>query len=142
MEPGVPSLHKIIVSLTASVPAMANAWVLTFMATAMYSVMGVSFYRDTDTRNFGTFGKALFTMFQISTGDNWSDIVRTLTVEQTDAEAFASIVFFASYIVLVGIVLMQVVIAVLLEQFSVLRSNRMEGSFCQAYDCNPCPFLA
>lgn len=48
---------------------MANALVLTFMATAMYSVMGVSFYRDADTTNFGTFGNALFTMFQISTGD-------------------------------------------------------------------------
>jgi hypothetical protein len=68
--------------------------------------------------------------------------VRNLTVDQTDGEAFASITFFASYIVLVGIVLMQVVIAVLLEQFSLIRSNRLEDSFAKPFDCNPCPFGA
>jgi len=77
----IPSLQKIVVALYASIPAMSNAMALTFMVLAMYSVMAVTFFRESGEEYFGTFGRALFTLFQFSTGDGWSDVVRTIPYE-------------------------------------------------------------
>ena len=106
----IPSLQKIVVALYASIPAMSNAMALTFMVLAMYSVMAVTFFRETGEEYFGTFGRALFTLFQFSTGDGWSDVVRAIPYE-TDVDGISVSIFFVSFMIIVSIVLMQVVIA-------------------------------
>ena len=104
----LPSLRKIIVALYESIPAMLNAMLLTGMVLAMYGVMGVSFF-SYDQR-FQTFEVAIFTLFQASTGDGWSDIVRDL---YTDDPALRYVnvgvsFYFISFMLIVALILMQV----------------------------------
>jgi len=50
----------------------------TGLVTSIYSILGVSFFKgsgDVGEELFGTFFRALFTMFQVCTGDGWSDDV-------------------------------------------------------------------
>jgi hypothetical protein len=102
---------------------MSNAMGLTFMVLAMYSVMGVSLFGDLgEEKHFKTFSSAVFTLFQFSTGDGWSDVVRGLFDEEPSATAGTSI-FFVSFMIIVSLILMQVVIAVLLEEFSKISDN-------------------
>jgi hypothetical protein len=58
----------------------------------------------------------MFTMFQVFTGDGWSDILRTLFVEPEHIDLDVAM-FFVSYIFIAGIVLFNVVVAVLLDEF-------------------------
>ena len=136
----IPSLQKIIVALYASIPAMANAMALTLMVLAMYSVMAVTFYHESAEEYFGTFGKALFTLFQFSTGDGWTDVVRAIPFS-SEIDSLLLSVFFVSFMIIVSIVLMQVVIAVLLEEFSKIGSEEAGpiGSNTD-FDFSPNPF--
>jgi len=58
----------------------------------------------------------MFTMFQIFTGDGWSDIMRTLCRDSHSIDLDVAM-FFVSYIFIAGIVLFNVVVAVLLDEF-------------------------
>jgi len=68
---------------------------------------------------YGTFSRSLYTLFQVLTGESWSEaVVRPLIFG--DANKFAPWVamFFTVYILLTQVVLQNVVVAVLLDNFS------------------------
>mmetsp|Transcript_58287 Transcript_58287/g.115687 ORF Transcript_58287/g.115687 Transcript_58287/m.115687 type:complete len:475 (-) Transcript_58287:418-1842(-) len=67
---------------------------------------------------YGDFFRALFTLFQVLTGESWSEaIVRPLLFGWSPANAVTVAVFFTSYILLTQVVLQNVVVAVLLDKF-------------------------
>ena len=67
---------------------------------------------------FGTFSRALYTLFQVLTGESWSEMVaRPLIFGANPSNAFGSALFFTSFILLTQIVLVNVVVAVLLDKF-------------------------
>ena len=72
---------------------------------------------------FGDFARSLFTLFQILTGDNSGNLARTLFFTYNSDESFngafvAFVAFyFVSYVVLSSWVLINVVVAVLLDKF-------------------------
>lgn len=80
----IPSLKQIIVALNQSLPPMFNAFVLVMMITAIYSIMGVTFFMgeaiditgEGAIDMFPDFLRAMFTMFGVLTGDEWGDISR------------------------------------------------------------------
>jgi voltage-gated sodium channel len=137
----IPSLQKIVVALYASIPAMGNAMALTFMVLAMYSVMAVTFYRNNSDQYFGNFSKALFTLFQFSTGDGWTDVVRAIPLD-TDSDTAGAMVFFVSFMIIVSLVLMQVVIAVLLEEFSKIGNESTDQERMTHFDFSRNPLEA
>jgi len=65
---------------------------------------------------YGTFTRALFTLFQVMTGDGWADLARPLMWGLDRNAVFVSI-FFVTFILLTNIVLTNVVVAVLLDKF-------------------------
>lgn len=63
---------------------------------------------------FGNFGKALFTLFQILTGDSWAEAIGRPVLEGWSP--MGTTIFFVSFILLHSVVLINVVVAVLLEK--------------------------
>ncbi|EKX40769.1 hypothetical protein GUITHDRAFT_113039 [Guillardia theta CCMP2712] len=118
----IPSLRQIMIALTASIPPMINAFALVCLVTAIYAIMSVTFFSSYAPEEFGDFFTGMFTMFQVMTGDNWSDIARglfTLTGQNTGVA-----IFFVSFHLIVALVLLNVVIAVLLDEFSKAADQR------------------
>merc|ERR1712037_520930 len=69
---------------------------------------------------YGTFMRALYTLFQVMTGESWSEaIARPLLFGWSTNNAVVVGVFFVSFIMLTQLVLINVVVAVLLEKFVV-----------------------
>jgi hypothetical protein len=67
---------------------------------------------------YGTFSRALFTLFQVLTGESWAEaVVRPLVFGRTPNNAIVVGIFFTSYILLTQVVLQNVVVAVLLDKF-------------------------
>ena len=63
---------------------------------------------------FGKFSSSMFTMIQIATGDGWYSLVaRQIRNDDGSVDKWAS-AFFASYMLVVGVVLLNIVVAVLL----------------------------
>ena len=65
---------------------------------------------------YGTFCRALFTLFQVMTGESWSEAIARPIMFST-RNAIPTAFFFVSFILLMQIVLTNVVVAVLLEKF-------------------------
>jgi len=62
--------------------------------------------------------RALYTLFQVMTGESWSEaVVRPLVFGFHKNDATIVGIFFVSFIILTQIVLINVVVAVLLENF-------------------------
>lgn len=137
----VESLRKIMQSLSRAVPGVANAFFIQVLVMSIYAILGVEFFMTygengsytnefgevvelTTARDlkfgyeyFGNFGKALFTMFQVLTGESWSEVVTRPLLHTTDpTQAIGVSFFFVSFNLVNGIVLINVAIAVLLEK--------------------------
>eukprot|EP00293_Proteomonas_sulcata_P016199 CAMPEP_0184308664 /NCGR_PEP_ID=MMETSP1049-20130417/17054_1 /TAXON_ID=77928 /ORGANISM="Proteomonas sulcata, Strain CCMP704" /LENGTH=557 /DNA_ID=CAMNT_0026621389 /DNA_START=20 /DNA_END=1693 /DNA_ORIENTATION=+ len=134
----IPSLRQIIVALSASVPPMINAFALVCLVTAIYAIMSVTFFSTKSPEEFGDFFTAMFTMFQVMTGDNWSEIARNLFVETGNGAAVG--IFFVSFQLIVALVLVNVVIAVLLDEFSKAADKRSAEGGEASMQSSKCPF--
>ena len=89
----------------------------------------------------------VFHLVQASTGDGWSDIVLSLYGDVGSATANVGISFyFISFMLIVALILMQVVIAVLLEEFSKVSDaeskNQDTEDVANHFSLRPNPFEA
>lgn len=146
----VKSLHRIILSLMSSVPGVSNGFVVLLLVMSIYSILGQEFfmlhganYTFTNDQNqevelvtargleygydyWGNFGLALYTMFQVFTQESWAEgIARPLFNSNDMSQQFGVAFFFVSYMLCVGVALMNVVVAVLLEK---MVSHEPEGA--------------
>jgi len=67
---------------------------------------------------YGTFFRALYTLFQVMTGESWSEAVARPLIFGLYENAFTASLFFVSFIILTQMILVNVVVAVLLDEFS------------------------
>merc|ERR1712216_48816 len=67
---------------------------------------------------YGTFMRALYTLFQVMTGESWSEAVaRPLLFGLYKENSITVGIYFTSFIILMQMVLINVVVAVLLDKF-------------------------
>ncbi|KAJ1494251.1 hypothetical protein T484DRAFT_1766485 [Baffinella frigidus] len=127
-----------------------------FLVTSIYAILGVSFFKDRNEEFFGTFTKSLFTLFQVCTGDGWaSDIARPIFAgyDMASEEKYrynitlakehnylgpdldgGVVLFFGTFIVVVAWTLLQVVVAVLLDNFTTAANEEKERDARQKSD--------
>ena len=99
-------IRDLAASLRLAIPPMLWAGAIVLIMSSLYAVIAVYFFGAAAPDLFGTFSAALFTMFQIMTGDNWaSSIVRPLLdTPQTGPYAPAVALFFVSFFLCVPMV--------------------------------------
>jgi hypothetical protein len=142
----IKSLNKIITALLSAVPGVANAFIILFIFFCIYAILAVELFRDfgsngtymTDDLNdvshindaytprgytngreyYGTWTRAMYSMFQLMTGDSWAEALgRPLVFGLYQKSTFTAGAFFISFIILTNMVLTNVVVAVLLDKF-------------------------
>ncbi|EKX32156.1 hypothetical protein GUITHDRAFT_148822 [Guillardia theta CCMP2712] len=116
--------------------------------TCIYAILAVHLFADAEggAGPFGTFLSAMFTMFQVCTGDAWaSSIARGINPNDSGQSSLLpplitkiicrlAAAFFTSYMLIAGIVLMNIVVAVLLDEFlNCMCKIREEERAKQAY---------
>lgn len=137
----VKSLKKIMDSLANAIPGVINAFIILLLVMCIYSILAVEFFslygvggqfvnelgnsynyttprqQDYGTEYFGNFPKAMYTMFQVLTGESWSEaIVRPLLHSPHTTKNLGTALYFVSFVLICGIILINVVVAVLLEK--------------------------
>jgi len=111
----IPSLKHIIEGVFASIPGVANAFVVLTILMGIWSIMGVEFFGSISRQEFGTFMKAMFTMWQVMSMDSWaSSIARNIIYDHRRPLAA---LYFISYLFVAGIVMTNVIVAILLENY-------------------------
>merc|ERR1712233_229526 len=93
----------------------ANAFVVLTILMGIWSIMGVEFFRKQAPEEFGTFMKSMFTMWQVMSMDSWASQIGRNIIYGSRMPIAA--LYFISYLFVAGIVMTNVIVAILLENY-------------------------
>lgn len=109
----VPALRTMIRGIMESVSGVTGAFVILFLVLGIWSILGVSFFKDDFPEEFGSFSKALMTCFQMMTYDDWSGVARPVIEEKGGTAA----IYFVSFLFAASMIMSNIVVAILLDRF-------------------------
>ena len=136
-------VRDLLLTLAVSLPSLANVFSLLSLIIFIYAVLGMRLFTFVKLGeaynahvNFQTFGQACLLLFQVLTGDGWSAIMDDLRIKEdegcnpnaqpTDCGTWLAMPFFVSFVVISNFVCLNLIVAVVLENFSLLREQKME----------------
>jgi len=102
------SLRRIVKALLSSVIPVSYSLLLLLLATAIFAVVAVDTLGESNPELFGSFSVSFFTMWQVGTGDGWSDVAREFRRESDGMLNPLVALFFAAYVFVVGLVLINI----------------------------------
>ncbi|MCC5581893.1 ion transporter [Microtetraspora sp. AC03309] len=115
----VPSLRRVVSALLNAVPGMASIVILLGLVLYVAAVMGTKLYGAAAPEYFGDLPKSLFSLFQVMTGDAWSDIARPLMDMYSSAW-----LYFVVFVLICTFVVLNLFIAVVVSAME--EENREE----------------
>jgi len=137
----IKSLRKIAEGLVSAIPGVVNAFAILLLVMCIYAIIGVEVFgghglggkmvnsqgtevalqttrgQDYGYEYFGNFPKALYTVFQVLTGDSWCEAIARATLNTESVISSLGVAFYyVSFVLLCGTILINVVVAVLLGE--------------------------
>ena len=129
------ALRILLNALSSSVVPVLYSFMILLLVSSLYAVLSTDLFGGIDFENFGSFMRSLFSLFQIATGDSWASVIvrGVMTQYEPDMQkAGLTGLFFVSYVLIVGIVLINVVVAVLLDEFiSTVAREKLEDEMAK-----------
>ncbi|NXE38611.1 SCN5A protein, partial [Ptilorrhoa leucosticta] len=132
-------IRTLLFALLMSLPALVNIGLLLFLIMFIYAIVGMANFASLQPQdgidnifNFKTFSGSILCLFQITTSAGWDSLLAPV-LKQSDACALKlnltensncinrgfGIVYFVSYIIISFLIVVNMYIAVILENFSV-----------------------
>ncbi|XP_051987657.1 sodium channel protein type 4 subunit alpha B-like [Xyrauchen texanus] len=139
---GAKGIRTLLFALMMSLPALFNIGLLLFLIMFIFSIFGMSNFAYVkkeagidDMFNFETFGNSIICLFMITTSAGWDGLLSPILNNPPDCDPdienpgsmirgncgspAVGIVFFCSYIVMSFLVVVNMYIAIILENFNV-----------------------
>ncbi|XP_053122405.1 sodium channel protein type 4 subunit alpha isoform X2 [Hemicordylus capensis] len=147
---GAKGIRTLLFALMMSLPALFNIGLLLFLVMFIYSIFGMSNFAYVkkesgvdDIFNFETFGNSIICLFQITTSAGWDGLLNPILnsgppdcnpeLENPGSEVKGDcgnpsmgICFFCSYIVISFLIVVNMYIAIILENFNVATEESSE----------------
>uniref|UniRef100_T1JEU7 Sodium channel protein n=1 Tax=Strigamia maritima TaxID=126957 RepID=T1JEU7_STRMM len=151
---GAKGIRTLLFALAMSLPALFNICLLLFLVMFIYAIFGMSFFKTVkygngldETFNFNTFPQSMILLFQMSTSAGWDGVLDPLMNEENctlpdinlDEEGNCgnsgkAVVFLISYLVISFLIIINMYIAVILENYSQATEEVQEGLTDDDYD--------
>lgn len=107
----VKSLQKVVKSLLSAVPGLGSVGMVMLLIFYVSAVLATNLFSKDFPETFGNMGLTLYTLFQIMTGDGWSD-----SVARPVMEVFPyAWIFFIVFILISTFVILNLFIAVIVD---------------------------
>ena len=139
-------VRQLVIALIISLPSLLNVGTLLFIFIFIYAIIGMTLFGNikqqgslTDMENFEDFGKSMLLLFRLSTAAGWDDILESLSVKPPNCDPLfkgfvngncgqpvVAIVYITSYIFVVFLIMINMYIAIILEN---VRSVQEEEEF-------------
>lgn len=131
-----PGIKRILSTLALSLPALGNVGLLLFLIMYIYAVVGVQLFHKlafgefiNEDANFTSFGRALLTLFRCITGESYNGLMHDSLVSEdmepgrcSEADGtcgtWLAIPYHVSFQILAVHVVLQLVLAAILDTFS------------------------
>src|SRR6218665_319245 len=130
-------IRTLLFSLAVSLPALFNIGLLLFLVMFIYAIFGMSFFMHVkhtegidDMFNFETFHRSMILLFQISTSAGWDGVLAGLMNDDCNVtwseerptgdcgNSGLGVMYLVTYLVISFLVVINMYIAVILENFS------------------------
>ena len=131
-------IRTLLFSMAVSLPALFNIGLLLALVMFIYAVMGMNFFKDAnleygldDIFNFMTFSRSFILLFQMCTSAGWSDVLNGL-IDKCEpdgpcADYTKATIYLATYLVVSFLVVVNMYIAVILENFTQATEDEQQG---------------
>ncbi|WP_425412460.1 ion transporter [Lentzea jiangxiensis] len=103
----VPSMRRVVSALLTALPGMASITALLALVLYVSSVIATKLFSGVAPGYFGDLGDSLFTLFQVMTGEAWSEVARHVMAEKPFAW-----IFFVGYLAVTTFTVLNLFIAV------------------------------
>ncbi|KAM3866083.1 sodium channel protein type 2 subunit alpha-like [Diretmus argenteus] len=147
---GAKGIRTLLFALMMSMPALFNIGLLLFLVMFIYAIFGMANFAYVkkqdgidDMFNFETFGNSMICLFQISTSAGWDNLLSPIMASPPDecdvtfvntgtntrgncGSPSVGIAFFVSYIIISFLIVVNMYIAIILENFSVATEESTE----------------
>ncbi|ESO85582.1 hypothetical protein LOTGIDRAFT_107523 [Lottia gigantea] len=131
-------IRTLLFSLAVSLPALFNIGLLLMLVLFIYGIMGMNFfmrapqlYGMDDAFNFDTFLSSLILLFQMCTSAGWDGVLKSLisvcNPGETCFEYTKASLYLVSYLIMSFLVVVNMYIAVILENFSQATEDVQQG---------------
>ncbi|KAH0999393.1 hypothetical protein HUJ04_005968 [Dendroctonus ponderosae] len=131
-------IRKLLFALVVSLPALFNIGALLALITFIYAIIGMFLFGHVrqqgaldDMVNFETFGRSMHLLFRLITSAGWNDVLESLMIEYPDCDPhyrnqtngncgypLLSIIYFTSFIIINYMIVINMYIAIILENFN------------------------
>ena len=119
----IRDLRLIVAALVRSIPSVGHVMMLMSIVAYIYAIMGHQLFHEHDPEHWGTLGRSLLTLFNITTLDNWTQIMNAAMEQHPWAW-----IYFVSFVVVGTFVVINLFIAIIINSLDdAKRSNLQEG---------------
>ncbi|MCL2455297.1 MAG: ion transporter [Micrococcales bacterium] len=126
---GLKPLRKIVSSILRSAPGIGWTVLLMMIIYYIFAIVGIHLFRPQSPERFGSLGAAFTSLFQLTTLDNWGDIVFPLT----SANGWAW-VYFVLFITMASFVLINVILGIVVDSLNLQSKDEEKESIEAAKD--------
>ncbi|KAL4623474.1 sodium channel protein type 4 subunit alpha-like [Arapaima gigas] len=147
---GAKGIRTLLFALMMSLPALFNIGLLLFLVMFIYAIFGMANFAYVkkqggidDMFNFETFGNSMICLFQITTSAGWDNLLNPILNNSPEecnpnitntgtntrgncGNPSVGITFFVSYIIISFLIVVNMYIAIILENFSVATEESTE----------------
>uniref|UniRef100_A0A3B3SXP9 Sodium channel protein n=1 Tax=Paramormyrops kingsleyae TaxID=1676925 RepID=A0A3B3SXP9_9TELE len=147
---GAKGIRTLLFALMMSLPALFNIGLLLFLVMFIYAIFGMANFAYVkkqggidDMFNFETFGNSMICLFQITTSAGWDSLLNPILNNSPEecnpnitntgtstkgncGNPSVGIAFFVSYIIISFLIVVNMYIAIILENFSVATEESTE----------------
>jgi len=93
-------LRTIVETLLHSIPTLWQVFMLMGILYYSYAVIGVFLFGENDPQHFESLSQAVLTLFQVMTGDGWSDLMKANMYNCLHPHPFLSPLYFCSFVLI------------------------------------------
>ncbi len=118
----IPELRLIVATLVRSIPSMGHVIMLMGVIFYIYAVAGYHLFHEHDPVHWRNLGIALLTLFRVVTLEDWTDVM----YKAMELSPFAW-VYFVSFVVVGTFVVINLFIAVVLNNLEEAKTERLQA---------------
>ena len=116
----VPELRLIVATLVRSIPSMLNIVALMSLVVYIYAIVGYQLFHEHDPTHWRNLGISLLSLFRVVTLEDWTDIM----YKAMELHPMAW-VYFVSFVVLGTFVVINLFIAVVINNLDEAKQERL-----------------
>jgi voltage-gated sodium channel len=114
----IPELRLIVTVLAKSIVSMKYITLLAGIIIYIYAVIGVKFFGAT-MKEYATLHEAMFTLFRVLTGDNWTDLRYAF---ESQPNAWKSTAYHVSWIIVSTFLLINLIVGAVLNNYQEVQA--------------------